>query len=205
MKNKEIISAALGGAFFAVPYLALSIPIAPSLIIGAAAFGAGELVLGSSKLSLKDTDPSLYITLEKAKKQNKHILDMIPMIENEEIQKELNGINESVSKIIDTISKNPKKLKKTSNFFDYYLPVTIKIIDRYDEIENQKLSSTESKKFFESTNKMVKEINKAYQKILADLYKKDIVDMNAEMKVFDSLLKADGFDDSEIQVKEGKE
>ena len=67
MKNKEIISAALGGAFFAVPYLALSIPIAPSLIIGAAAFGAGELVLGSSKLSLKDTDPSLYITLEKAK------------------------------------------------------------------------------------------------------------------------------------------
>ena len=130
---------------------------------------------------------------------------MIKLIENEEIQKELNGINESVSKIIDTISKNPKKLKKTSNFFDYYLPVTIKIIDRYDEIENQKLSSAESKKFFESTNKMVKEINKAYQKILADLYKKDIVDMNAEMKVFDSLLKADGFDDSEIQVKEGKE
>ena len=77
----------------------------------------------------------------------------------------------------------------------------VKIIDRYDEIENQKLSSAESKKFFESTNKMVKEINKAYKKILAELYKKDLVDMNAEMKVFDSLLKADGFDDSDIEVK----
>lgn len=205
MKNKEIISAAIGGAFFAVPYLALAVPIAPSLLIGVAAFGAGELVLGSNKLTLKDTNPSLYAILEKARKQNKHILDMIPMIENEEIRKELNEINESVSKIIDTISKNPNKLKKVNNFFDYYLPVTIKIVDRYDEIENQKLSSTESKKFFESTDKMIKEINKAYKKILADLYKKDIVDMNAEMKVFDSLLKADGFDDTEIQVKEGKE
>ena len=200
MKNKEIVSAAIGGAFFAIPYLALSLPIVPSLVIGAAAFGAGELALGDNKLTLKDTNPSLYSTLEKAKKENKHILDMIPMIESEEIRKQLNEINESVSKIIDTIQKNPKKLKKTSNFFDYYLPVTIKIVDRYDEIENQKLSSSESKKFFESTDKMIKEINKAYKKILADLYKKDIVDMNAEMKVFDSLLKADGFDDTEIQV-----
>ena len=201
MKNKEIVSAAIGGTFFAVPYLALSLPILPSLIIGAAAFGAGELVLADNIKTLKDTNPNLYLMLEKAKRENKHILDMIPMIEDDGIRTQLNEINDSVSKIIDTISKNPKKLKKTNNFFDYYLPVTIKIIDRYDEIENQKLSSAESKKFFESTNKMVKEINKAYKKILADLYKKDLVDMNAEMKVFDSLLKADGFDDSDIEVK----
>ena len=44
MKNSEIASALVGGAFFAVPYLALSIPIVPSLVIGACAFAAGELV-----------------------------------------------------------------------------------------------------------------------------------------------------------------
>ena len=201
MKNKEIASAAVGGVFFAVPYLVLSAPILPSLLIGAAAFGAGELVFGDNKLTLKDTDPSLYFMLEKAKKQNKHILEMIPVIEDQVIQKELNQINDSVNKIIETISKNPKKLKKANNFFDYYLPITIKLIDRYDEIENQNLSSQESKKFFESTNKMIVEINKAYKKILAELYKADIVDMDAEMKVFDSLLKADGFDDAEIDAK----
>ncbi len=201
MKNKEIASAAIGGVFFAVPYLGLAIPLLPSLLIGAAAFGAGELAFGENKLTLKDKDPSLYFVLEKAKKQNKHILDMIPKIENENIQKELNEINDSVTKIIDTIEKEPKKLKKVNNFFEYYLPVTIKIVDRYDEIENQKLSSAESKKFFESTDKMIKEINKSYKKILAELYKSDIVDMDAEMKVFDSLLKADGFDDAEIDTK----
>ena len=201
MKNKEIVSATIGGVFFAVPYLVLAVPVLPSLLIGAAAFGAGELVFDEAKLTLKDTNRNLYNTLETAKKQNKHILDMIPRLEDENLRKQLDEIHESVSKIITTISKNPDKIKQTNNFFDYYLPITIKLIDRYDEIEDQKLSSEESKDFFQSTNKMIKEINKAYKKILADLYKKEIVDMDVEMKVFDSLLKADGFNDSEFQVK----
>lgn len=202
MKNREVVSAVLGGAFFAVPYLALSVPILPSVLIGAAAFGAGELVFGDYKLTLKETNRSLYQMLEDAKKQNKHIIDMIPMIEDQSIQKELNEINESITKIIDTISKDPKKVDQTDNFFDYYLPITVKLVDRYDEIENQKLSSAESKKFFASTDKMVKEINKAYKKILANLYKKELVDMDAEMKVFNSLLKADGYHDDLHSEKE---
>ena len=126
---------------------------------------------------------------------------MIPNIEDEKIKKELNEIHDSVSKIINTISKNPEKVKQANNFFDYYLPITIKLIDRYDEIENQKLSSSESKKFLKSTNEMVSEINSAYRKILAQLYQKDILDMDVEMKVFDSLLKSDGIDSSDLKVK----
>ncbi len=202
MKNKEVVSALIGGTFFAVPYLALSVPILPSVLIGAAAFGAGELVFGDYKLTLKETNRSLYQVLEDAKSKNKHILDMIPMIEDQSIQKELNEINDSITKIIDTISKDPKKVDQTDNFFDYYLPITVKLVDRYDEIENQKLSSAESKKFFASTDKMVKEINKAYKKILANLYKKELVDMDAEMKVFNSLLKADGYHDDLHSEKE---
>ena len=201
MKNTEIFSAAIGGAFFAIPYLALSAPLLPSLAIGAAAFGAGQLVFGENKLTLKDTNRNLYETLEYSKRQNKHILEMIPNIEDENIKKELNEIHDSVSKIINTISKNPEKVKQANNFFDYYLPITIKLIDRYDEIENQKLSSSESEKFFKSTNKMISEINSAYRKILSELYRKDILDMDVEMKVFDSLLKADGIDSSDLKVK----
>ena len=201
MKNKEIISATVGGCFFAIPYLALSAPIIPSLLIGMAAFGAGELVLGENKLTLKDTNRSLYDKLKVANKQNKHILDMIPRLDKENLRKQLHEIYDSVSKITATIAKHPEKAKKIDNFFYYYLPITVKLIDRYDEIENQKISSQESEKFFDSTNKMIDEINKAYKKILSDLYRKDIVDMDVEMKVFDSLLKADGFNDADLQVK----
>ena len=199
MKNKEAISAVIGSTFFAVPYLALSIPIIPSVAIGAAAFCAGELLLDKEeKKTLKESNNALYQTLQSAKKQNNHILEMITAIEDEEIKKNLNEINDAVNKIIETIEKSPKKVKNIDNFFDYYLPVTVKIIDRYDEIENQNLSSTESKKFIRSTNKMVSDINLAFKKILNNLYQSEIIDTDAEMKVFNSMLKSEGFSDNEL-------
>ena len=82
MKNSEIASAVVGGAFFAVPYLALGVSVFPSLAIGAAAFAAGELVFRTDVVkSLKETNLSLYQVLENAKKENKHILDSIPKLE----------------------------------------------------------------------------------------------------------------------------
>ncbi len=41
-------------------------------------------------------------------------------------------------KIIETVEKKPDSYKKMNNFFGYYLPVTINILTKYDEIENQK-------------------------------------------------------------------
>ncbi len=203
MKNSEIVSAVVGGTFFAVPYLALAVPLAPSLAIGAAAFVAGELVFKSDKVvsTLKETNFDLYQVLENAKKQNKHILDMVPMIEDEEIKKNLKEINDSVNKIIKTIEKNPDKKKKLKNFFDYYLPVTVKLVDRYDEIENQKISSKETKKFSENTQNMLTEINDVFKKFLNNLYESDMTDANVEIKVLNSMLKSDGLDKDSLKVE----
>ena len=135
MKNSEIVSAVVGGTFFAVPYLALAVPLAPSLAIGAAAFVAGELVFRTDYVkTLKETNISLYNILQNAKKDNKHISEMIPKIDDDGIKKDLKEINDTVDKIIKTIEKNPEKEKKLKNFFDYYLPVTVKLVDRFNEI-----------------------------------------------------------------------
>ena len=44
------------------------------------------------------------------------------------------------------------------------------------------------------TEKMIQEINQAFKKQLANMYQSDIIDTDAEMKVFESMLKADGYD-----------
>lgn len=204
MKNSEVVSAVVGGTFFAVPYLALSIPLLPSLAIGVAAFAAGELVFKTDVVqTLKESNVSLYETLELAKNQNKHILEMIPKIENEDLRKDLNEINSTIAKIITTIEKNPEKVKKLKNFFDYYLPVTVKLVDRYDEIENQKINSEEEKNFNTTTEKTIKEINGVFKQFLNILYQSDMNDTNVEIKVLNSMLKADGLSKNELKV-EGK-
>ena len=203
MKNKEIVSAILGSAFFAIPYAGLSIALAPSLVIGCAAFGASELMLSGvkNKETLKDTNRPLYLKISTAKKQNKEIINLIPKVEKIETKKSLNEIHDTVSKIITELEKNPKKEKKLSNFFDYYLPVLIKLVNRYDEIENQKLISKEGKEFMDKADKMIMDTNKAFKKILSSLYEKDIMDADAEMKVYDMMLKADGIVDDNLIMK----
>ncbi len=203
MKNKEIVSAVLGSAFFAVPYLGLSVALGPSLLIGCAAFGASELMFSGvkPKLSLKDVDRPLYLKVSDAKKQNKEILNLIPKVESSETRGNLNDIHSTVSKILSVIEKEPKKAKRLHNFFDYYLPVLLKIVSRYDEIENQKLKSKEGKEFMVKADKMIFETKNAFDTILDGLYQKELMDADAEMKVYDLMLKADGITGDKIIEK----
>lgn len=206
MKGNATISAVIGGAFFAIPYIALSVPILPSLAIGTAAFCAGELIFSQAENeNIRKRKQSLAKTLQRAKIQNNNIKNKISKIDNDEIQKHLKSITNSVTKIISTIESSPEKFKNINNFFDYYLPMTEKIIERYDEIEDQKLSSSDSKKFIKTTNEMLNDISKAFNKMLNNLYQADIIDIDAEMKVFNSMLKADGFSDSELIVNKEEE
>jgi 5-bromo-4-chloroindolyl phosphate hydrolysis protein len=203
MKNKEVVSAIVGSAFFAVPYLGMSIALAPALAIGCVAFGASELVLSGvkNKETLKDTNRKLYLKIATAEKQNKEILNLIPKVESEETRKNLSEINETVDKILKTIEDNPKKADRLNNFFDYYLPVLIKIVKRYDEVENQRLISKEGKTFMTKADKMIGDTNNAFKSILASLYSRDIMDADADMKVYDMMLKADGITDDDPIMK----
>lgn len=193
MKHKEVVSAVIGSAFFAIPYLGLSFTLVPAIALGCAAFGASELVLsGVNKETLKETDLNLYMKLSNAKKQNKEIIDLIPKVESIETKCNLSEINETVDKIIKSVEEEPKKAKKLNNFFDYYLPVLLKIVKRYDEVENQKLVSKDGKEFMEKADKMIKDTSKSFKTILASLYKSEIMDADADMKVYNMMLKADG-------------
>ena len=203
MKNTSVISAVVGSAFFAIPAILVPNFIVPSIAIGAAAFGASEFMFsGTRKMqALKEKNKPLYDRIAKANKDYSYICSMIPKIEDEKIQKDLTEICETITKILNVIAKNPEKEKSITNFFDYYLPVLVKIIGKYDDIENDKLVSADSKKFMASSKKLISEVNDSFKKILSNLYQEDIVDADAEMKVFNQMLKSDSFNESELKVE----
>ena len=203
MKKNYIYSAILGGAFFAVPYVALGIELLPSLAISAAAYGAGTLIFKDrNKLDLSIDKKNLYDILKEAKEETLQISNISKKIEDKEVVENIEQICDISNKIIDTLSKNPNKLGQARNFLNYYLPVTIKILTRYDEIENQRLNTTESKEFMESVKKMTEKIKNAFNEQLNNMYQTEMIDTDAEIKVFESMLKSDGFlDDININTK----
>lgn len=204
MKNKEVVSGVIGASFFAIGYLGLSIAALPSLAFGAGAYVASELLLSGKKEMEEDFgNNSLSKRIEKARKDNKHISELIKEVEDDEIKKHLSDISSSSTKIINTIEKNKLDNKTSNKFLDYYLPVCVNILDRYDDIENQKLTSKDSKKFMENSNQLIKETSLAFKKILNSLYENDIENNEAEMKVYNQMLKSDGYNASEINLKDG--
>ena len=203
MKKNYIYSAILGGAFFAVPYVALGIELLPSVAISAAAYGAGTLIFKDrNKLDLSLDKKNLYDILKEAKEETLQISNISKQIEDKGVVENIEQICDISNKIIDTLSKNPNKLGQARNFLNYYLPVTIKILTRYDEIENQRLNTTESKEFMESVKKMTEKIKNAFNEQLNNMYQTEMIDTDAEIKVFESMLKSDGFlDDININTK----
>ena len=93
-----------------------------------------------------------------------------------------------------------------NNFFEYYLPTTLNIIKKYDEIENQSLTTQEGKKFMESSEKMISKINSSFKNQLSKLYQSDMIDTDAEMKVFNNMLNADGYNnENDLNINKGGE
>lgn len=203
MKKGYIYSAILGGTFFAVPYLALGVELLPSLAISVAAYGAGTLIFKDrNKLDLSIDKQNLYDILKEAKEKTLQINNISKQLEDKVLVENVKQICDTSNKIIDTLSKNPNKLGQARNFLNYYLPVTIKILTRYDEIENQKLNTSESQKFMKSVQDMTEKIKNAFNEQLNNMYQTEMIDTDAEIKVFETMLKSDGFlDEININTK----
>lgn len=208
--RNSIFSAVIGSAFFAVPFAALNIPLLPSLGIAIAAYGAGNLILSDSNKKvisdmekinniLSDKNASIEDKIKVSRKMTDKLYIVSKQIENDTLVANIGKIRDTSVKIIDAVEKDHNKYKKVETFFDYYLPVTIKILLNYDEIENQKLNSEESKQMMKNTENIINKISGSFEEQLSKLFQSNIIDTEAEIKVFDTMLNSEGFTDYKIK------
>ena len=205
MKNRYILSSVIGGAFFASSYLALNLGIIPSVAIAGISFAASALATkGSSLDDLGQKNLNAYrILLEDSKKNVGKLKQIIPSIDNESIKNDVVEISKTSEKIINRLEKTPEKISQATNFLNYYLPITLKIMSKYEEIENENLTSVEVKSFMKRISSLIGNIKNAFDTQLNNLYSTDMVDIDAEMKVFEKVLKTDGLLGEKIKTKEG--
>ena len=167
MKKKYIFSGLIGGGFFAASYLLLNLGLAPSLITSVAALGASSLIFKSDydldDLGIDNAKEYLELLQESEKNVTK-LKQMKDKIQNTDIRGKIININKTTDKIIKVLHKKPDKISSASKFLNYYLPVTIKILERYDEIEEQKLNSSSSRDFENKVNQMISRREHKYQK-----------------------------------------
>lgn len=207
MKKKYIYSGIIGSAFFGVSYLALSLGIVPSLITSVVSFGASSLIFKDDysldELGHKNQEEYRKL-LENSKKDLLSLKSLRQNITDEKVLNNVSDIIKITDKIIKLLYKKPDKISSASKFLNYYLPITIKILKRYEEINNQQLTSKSSMEFSDRIRNLIVNIEIAFENQLNNLYNDDLIDINAEMRVFETMLETDGLlNNDTIKVKDG--
>ena len=145
------------------------------------------------KEDVKVEKPKKENVLSDAQKYIDRIDKLNESIPNEEIT---NGLYQTshLLKQID-LDKSPKKEDKLTKLYDYYLPILVNILEKYDELDDSPIRDEE---FHKTENQLIKTIvliNEALKTIYNSIHEEDYMNLNADITTLESLLKKDGLVD----------
>ena len=204
MKWSYVISIIVGIILFCILYIGLEFGIAFSLIISVIAYFACTMIFKERDTLQEKIDSDAF---EFQKLTNNALVNIKKIeaikneIDNRELVENIGEICSTSRKIVDTIKENPKKARQMNKFVDYYLPLTLNILTQYNKIEDQNLTSKESKEFLIKVEKMIQRVKEACEVQLNKMYETDLVNTNADIKVFETMLKTDGLVDDNMNIK----
>ncbi|MDO5022723.1 MAG: 5-bromo-4-chloroindolyl phosphate hydrolysis family protein [Eubacteriales bacterium] len=209
-KKKGLISAAATAAAVALIYGDIFAPASlfGYLIMAGVTLASGffAYTVGSgldttqqapkSQAAVKKTgNPQVDMIIEKG---NELLLDI--RRENERIpdptlSRQIDELESVTGKIFRILEEQPHKAPKLRRFLEYYLPTTLNMLKNYRRIESQKLNSRYAKETLVKIENAMDIVLNAFKKQLDTLYRDDILDLSADMQVFETVLKQDNLMD----------
>lgn len=161
-----------------------------------------EEELKKEKLNENMNDPEneeLIDTIEMVKSYIEQIKNVSNAISNKEISIKLQRLKDIVSEIINFVEKNPKKLLEVRKFTTHYLPITLKLVNGYKELNDQPVEGDNIKNTKNEIEKSIDLINIAFEKLLDDLFEELALDVSTDISVLRTLFKQEGLTKNDFQ------
>ncbi|MBR3560955.1 MAG: 5-bromo-4-chloroindolyl phosphate hydrolysis family protein [Oscillospiraceae bacterium] len=94
-------------------------------------------------------------------------------------------------KIFREVEDHPEKLKQASTFFDYYLPTTLKLLSTYSEFEEAGIEGENLRSAKARIESIMDNLLENFEKQLDELYRSEALDVDADIRVMESMLNRD--------------
>jgi hypothetical protein len=91
------------------------------------------------------------------------------------------------------------RLPRTRKFLSYYLPTTVQLLRRYQELDRQG-SGSNITTALEKIKAMLSTVEAAYQKQLDNLYEAQAMDITADIRVMEQMMAAEGLLSDDTQL-----
>ena len=132
----------------------------------------------------------------------KNLRTLNDRIEDEEISRQIDRIEEISRQIFREVERNPEKEKKISALMNGYLPTTQKLLDSYATFEEAGVDGEKTAQAKQRIAANKSRIDRGLEKQLDELYSADVLNVETDIRVMESMLRRDGADESdELQLK----
>jgi len=131
-------------------------------------------------------------------KINGHIIKIKQLndyIKDKNISDDLSQIEKNIYKIQKQLKDeaiNAKRIEQAEEFFDYYMPLIIKILNSYRRIETDELTGKNATETKKQVSAILPLIKKAFEKELDYMFTDEMIDITTDIKVLESMLSKDG-------------
>lgn len=96
-------------------------------------------------------------------------------------------------KIFQALEKNPRDSQQVRKFMNYYLPTTLKLLNTYQRLAAQSVKGENITSTMFNIAGMMHTVADAFEKQLDSLFTDEAMDVSADISVFETLLKQEGF------------
>ena len=125
--------------------------------------------------------------------------DAIP---GEEISKKLSRLENTCSRIFAYVEAHPAKLPETSKFMDYYLPTTLKLVEKYRQYEAMGFQPDNVKQTKAQIEDALENIDKAFKNLMESLLQEDTLDVSTDIVVLEKMLEQEGLSGNRFDIGE---
>ena len=129
--------------------------------------------------------------LDKIRRSN----DAIP---GEEISSKISRMELIIAKIFERAKAHPEIIPDLNRLMDYYLPMTVKLLNAYEEMDSQPVQGeniTSSKREIEET---IDTLNIAFEKLLDSVFEDTAMDVSSDISVLNTVLAQEGLTEDEL-------
>ena len=163
-----------------------------------------QIAKESNKKKLKEEiDNSAKEESESTIKIGRDYIEQIKTVKNElyreEIFANLDKLENISQQILNQVEKNPQKAQEVNKFINHYLPITIKLINSYEELNNQVVQGDNIKNAKIEIEKSIELINKAFENLLDDLFEDVALDISTDISVLKTLFKQEGLSEEDFK------
>lgn len=111
------------------------------------------------------------------------------------ISEKLDSLEQICRKIFSYVEAHPEKLPQIRKLMSYYLPMTLKLVEAYQQLEGHQLNTTSIENSKEEILSALDKINLAFENLFDRLLENERMDLSADISVLETMLAQEGLTD----------